>query len=158
MSKHQRITMFGTLIGVLIIFTLCLSTPVLAATTEPYYGNWAVSKVILTQSDATLSKKAANAYIGKSYAFSATSATAGKVKLANPTYEVSVFSASDFTSSWGIQTAKLGLPASITMVEVYKGKGMNAELWPSCGTLFVKSAKALVMFVDGVFFELAKKK
>jgi hypothetical protein len=131
--------------------------PCSAAAKDPYIGNWSVTKVVLSAPGATLSKQKQKNLIGKKLSLTETKATFGTDTLKAPSYQVSEITSDDFSGSWGVTAKKVGLGSSILMVEVYTGQGMSADLWKPLGTIFVKNTKSLLMYLDGVYFELAKK-
>lgn len=154
----KRLSIGSMLLVVLVVLGLAVSGAFAAgATKDTYLGKWTVSKVVLTVKGAGLSSAKSKTYLNKVLSLAPASAAFGTSKITNPSYQVSEMTASDFTSSWSLPAKSLGLGANIGMVEVYSGKGMTSELWTSIGTLFVKSKDALVMHVDGVFFELKRK-
>lgn len=124
--------------------------------TEPFIGQWVVSKIAGTGRIYAMSEAEMQAYIGKNAEYRRTLAVFDKESCKNPIYQRKNLSEADFVADFRIPFKNLGLKeTSVTVFNIYESP---KNPWANPGSyLIIKNKKTLITVWDGVFFEMKRK-
>ncbi|HEX3047060.1 MAG TPA: hypothetical protein VHY08_20070 [Bacillota bacterium] len=146
------------LIPILILLLIGLHQ-IYAKSANSFYGAWVVNRQLATGPVYALSDEEINNLIGKTIYYSATKAAFGNKVCQKPFYKIQTVPEDDFLVDNKLYLKEVGINRhSITMVEIYTDQSAQS-FWGGYGSIFYpKSKNQIIMNMDGVWFELMRKK
>ena len=125
--------------------------------TEPFFGEWVVSKIAGTSRISAMSEAEMKSFIGKRAEYNRTLATFDGESCENPIYKKETLSETDFFSNFRTSFENLDLKGkSVTLLNVYENQKTP---WINPGSyLIIKDNDTMITIWDGVFFELKRNR
>lgn len=130
------------------------------STSASYYGIWKINKVLGYGPVSAYDGEDIEKLIGKEVMYSNKKAGISPKEIKNPYYKETLYTEDEFTNNYNIWLENIGVKTnSIKLVQVFMDKEFHENYFETGGDFFLTDNKnMLIMFDQGVFFELDKVK
>ena len=146
----------GGLVRKLIIFLYLVAMNAYASNWENLvFGNWEVTRIIPTKGIAALSQTEAEAFVHSKFFYSKSETTYNKISCNSPKFKVVKTSEEQFFDGFYNTFAELGISDDFTYTVNVNCSDNNSD-WFIGSFLYTKDINHLVVFIEGVFFELER--
>lgn len=133
--------------------------PALPEEGETFLGDWVIKRDIKTGTVSAYSREDINGLLGKRLTYASNVAIYDGSVCKNPVYKEARYSKKDFFENRYVSFETLGIEGdTITEINIYTDKNYK-NTWDSTGSCFlIKDKDTLIVFDQGVYFELNRLK